>query len=101
MNATIQQPIDIATVMSVYSGRAGVCACGCAGKHTYASAFRDAGTERRGYPIADDEINDRTVKTIVGKVNRIVAEDPKALEQGDDCVFVETDSRLYIVRFAR
>jgi hypothetical protein len=61
-------PIDLAQVASVYSGVAGKCCCGCAGKHTTASAHRVWVGEDRGYEVSDDEVNDRTVKLIVGKI---------------------------------
>lgn len=55
-------------VMSVYNGVNGACACGCAGKHTYASAHREAAGIDRGYPVRDDEVNDRIVKLHFNKV---------------------------------
>lgn len=61
--------IALSNVLSVYSGKAGKCCCGCSGKHTYASATRDAAGKRRGYPVTDDdEISDRCVKHTVAKI---------------------------------
>ncbi len=62
------RPIDLTKVASVYSGKAGKCCCGCAGKHTVASEHRDWVGKDRGYEVSDDEINDRTVKLIVNKI---------------------------------
>ena len=48
-------------IISVYSGRPGCC-CGCLGKHSYPSSpiARQVASKKRGYPIDDDEISDRT-----------------------------------------
>lgn len=62
--------IEVSGVASVYSGKDGKCCCGCSGKHTYATAHRKWASTWRGYTVGDDEINDRTVKLIVGKISR-------------------------------
>ena len=61
--------IDADKVVNVYSGRHG-CMCGCLGKYSYASRYQAAGGSRRGYAVADDEVSDRSVRVIVGKLNR-------------------------------
>ena len=69
-------------VVSVYSGRAGKCCCGCSGKHTFSSAFRDA----------DTTVNDRTVSRVV----RIIRENTSRVELCDDHAAVEVGNRLYV-----
>lgn len=64
---------DLSKVTSVYSGRIG-CACGCRGKYSYASNYKSA---RPSYMTGDEGINDRSVKTIVNKVEKILR-DPNA-----------------------
>ena len=66
-------------VVSVYSGKAGKCCCGCSGKHR-ASAHRQVAAKSRGYAVDDDEVSDRSVKLIYRKVkaafdgrNRVIA----------------------------
>jgi len=66
--------INIDDVMSVYSGKNGRCCCGCAGKHTYASKWQAAAGKDRGFKVTDDEVNDRTVKLILGKIAKIGGE---------------------------
>ena len=84
--------IELKNVVSVYSGKKGTCCCGCAGKHTYATVHRQwAGTDR-GYTVALDECNDRTVKLIVKKVEK--AEHVDILS---DCISAEIGNRLYVV----
>lgn len=61
--------IDPDKVIKVYSGKLG-CMCGCKGKWTYSSKYREFGAAQRGYPVLDEDVNDRTVKIIVGKLNR-------------------------------
>ena len=64
-------PVRITTdkVMSVYSGKNGKCCCGCAGKHYYASQFREFASEHRGYEVTDNEVSDRMVTKVVGIIN--------------------------------
>lgn len=59
---------DMSKVSGVYSGRKG-CACGCRGKYAYASAHK--GT-RPSYYEGDEAVSDKTVKTIVNKVDRLL-----------------------------
>ncbi len=55
-------------VMSVYSGKAGKCYCGCSGNHRYARAHREAAGKDRGYAVSDDEVNDTQVKKVFNLV---------------------------------
>lgn len=89
-NTTAQFQINPSDISSVYSGKDGKCCCGCAGKHTYASATREAAGKHRGYPITDDEVNNATVRLIVSKMN---AAGP---EEDGNHYHVTVGSRLYI-----
>lgn len=82
-------PLQFDDVMSVYSGKAHKCCCGCSGKHTYSSQYRDVVSKQRGYEIDDDEVSDRTVKLIMSKINRYVVEDPASFK-----IFLPTESSL-------
>lgn len=53
------QSLGLDRVVSVYVGRAGACMCGCAGRHVYTTKHRELGQERRGYPIDDNEVDDK------------------------------------------
>ena len=92
--------IAVDRAVSVYSGRPG-CACGCRGKHIYASAQVAAQSKRRGYEIRPEEVSDRSVALMVKKVNRLLAEgygEPLISLEGDTpFVSVETETRLYII----
>ncbi len=90
--------IEIQTIQSVYSGIDGACCCGCAGKHTYASATRTAASKDRGYRVRDEEVSDRTVKLIVGKMNRLIAAG-SVPQTHDEYVAVVNGRRLYIAYF--
>jgi hypothetical protein len=93
-------PIDKSEVRSVYTGRVGKCCCGCAGNHRYASASREASGKRRGYPIQDDEVSDRSVSIVVNKINQRIAEGGVVMEGdglGQGSLFsFETESRQII-----
>ena len=54
-------------VYKVYSGKAGACMCGCAGKYSYTAD--GAATKGPGYDVSD-MVNERSVKIIAGKVLR-------------------------------
>lgn len=88
--------IRLEDVVSVYSGKANRCCCGCSGKHTYSSAHRD--TVRRGYEVLDEEVNDRSVKMIFNKV--FSGKYGPAIQNSPDdetIWYVDTDTRSYIV----
>ena len=59
--------VDISNITKVYSGRAGACMCGCAGKYSYTA--KGAVEDNPGYDVADS-VNERSVKIIAGKVLR-------------------------------
>lgn len=69
-------------VMSAYSGKAGKCCCGCAGIHRYASAHREIAGKDRGYPISDDEVNDRQVKRVLKIVKENFSYDHETCREG-------------------
>ena len=90
---------DITKVSSVYSGRKG-CACGCRGKYSYASAHKDT---RPSYMVGDDGISDRAVKTMVNKVEKMLADpnsDVESIMIYDDWFAVDLrHDRTYTVYF--
>lgn len=57
-------------VMSVYSGKANYCCCGCAGNHRYNSKHVRAASKWRGYPVRPEEISDRSVAIVLNKIKR-------------------------------
>jgi hypothetical protein len=58
--------LDRDKIASVYSGKAGRCCCGCAGKHFTASQHRSWEGRNRGYKVRDEEVSDRMVKKVWG-----------------------------------
>jgi hypothetical protein len=84
--------IDHTKIQSVYSGRNGRCCCGCAGKHTYASAFQLSAGIMRGYAVEDKEVRNATVKLICNKIN---AAGPIESKSGDHFYAIVGD-RLYV-----
>lgn len=92
----------IENVVSVYSGKRDYCCCGCSGKHTYTEAARGRGKELRGYDIGEDEISDRSVKTIFNKVFGGKYGPAKQNTIDDDSIYyLDTDTRTYIVYFQK
>lgn len=92
LTATVTVSLD--SVKSVYSGKAGKCACGCAGKHSYASAWRETAGKSRGYAVQDDEVSDRSVAAIFAKLSAAGAK----FEDGH--VWAEVGNRLYVAYLA-
>ena len=78
-------------VYKVYSGKAGKCMCGCAGKYSYTA--EGAVKHNPGY---EPNVNERSVKIIANKVLR----NPNA-ERDGDCVFVEQNGRILVVYLSK
>jgi len=96
MTTTIS-PIKFEDVLSTYSGKAHACCCGCSGKYSYTKLGQQ--NYERGYPIDDDEINERSAKIIVNKINRALAEgnENDVYQDGDQMIVYETETRTYFV----
>ena len=89
--------LTIDNVASVYSGKRGMCACGCAGKHTYSTEHKAWASKDRGYEVYDDEVNDRTVKMIFNKVMK----DPDMEMITPEIATFDTETRTYVVYFKK
>jgi hypothetical protein len=95
--------IKLSDVMSVYSGKAGACCCGCAGKRTYAKAHQDVASKDRGYEVFDKECRDGTVKRIFNKaMDSITSGGDLSISPGKEGGFVshvsvEIGERVYII----
>jgi hypothetical protein len=84
--------LDISQITRVYNGKLGACMCGCSGKYSTNPAYRDLVGQERGYPVADEECSERSVKIIARKVlsnlfsnydgKMVVLEDPRAGHAG-------------------
>jgi hypothetical protein len=85
--------LTVEEVMSVYSGTAGRCCCGCAGHHRYSRKLRVSASRDRGYKVEDDEINDGQVRRVLG----ILQKNIERAEAGSNHFSVELGSRLYVV----
>lgn len=93
------EAIKFTDVMSVYSGKAGHCCCGCSGKHTYRSETREQAGKNRGYAIGDDEVNDSSVKRILSTMNQLIASNkPCEIDMPSDWghIAITFGSRLYV-----
>jgi hypothetical protein len=77
-------------VYKVYSGRAGKCMCGCAGKYSYTE--QGAREHNPGY---EPNVNERSVKIIAGKVLR----NPNAVRE-NNYLFVEENGRILVAYFS-
>jgi hypothetical protein len=88
------EEIRVEDVLKVYSGKNGKCMCGCAGKYTYRKTTQEIGGEKRGYPVTDDEVSDRAVKTILNKINAGIREG--LAERESDHIAVVVDKRIYV-----
>ena len=78
-------------VYKVYSGKAGRCACGCAGKYSYTA--EGAVKHNPGY---EPNISERSVKIIAGKVLR----NPNKIVE-DGLAYVEENGRILVAFFAK
>ncbi len=85
-------------VMRVYSGRKG-CMCGCNGKYKVNSNYVKQADADRGYAHDEEDISDRSVKTIITKMKKMDLQVDDGQE--DNYVFAETDSRIYVAYFVK
>ena len=83
--------LDLSKVYKVYNGQAGRCACGCSGKYHVASAHRQFADQDRGYPYNDSDVNDVTVRKVVGKI--LSANNP--IDEGGH-VYAIVGKRMYV-----
>jgi len=81
--------LDISKVYKVYSGRAGMCCCGCSGKYATATAHKEFADQDRGYVV--DDVNDVTVRKVVGKI--LSADRP--VDEGPH-VYAVVGKRMYV-----
>ena len=88
--------IDKDSIAHVYSGKAGACACGCKGKHTYATAYVAQSAARRGYAIQPDEVSDGTVTRILKKIEAAAVQ---YREDEDEFACAVIGGRIYIAYF--
>lgn len=91
--------MSVDDVMSVYSGKAGACCCGCSGNYRYNSKHVNRAGKSRGYEVSADEVNDRQVKRVLNIVKKNVS---GVSQVGEGLVFEATvDNRYYMVHGVR
>ena len=86
------QAVDISNITKVYSGKAGTCMCGCAGKYSYTA--HGAAEDGPGYDVSDS-VNERSVKIIAGKVLR----NPNTDTKDTGYAVLEQNGRVLVVFF--
>lgn len=91
--------IDREKVKSVYSGKDDHCCCGCSGTHYYASKHREEAGKRRGYAIADEEVNDKQVTRIINRIEKLAEKGVTVDVIRETCLSVVDGKRLYIVYY--
>jgi hypothetical protein len=84
--------LETSDILSVYSGRAGKCCCGCSGNHRYNSAYIAEGSKKRGYAVDAEDVNDKQVRRVL----RILQANSAKAEQYDRHISVTLGDRLYI-----
>lgn len=88
------QKFALDKIISVYSGKAGACCCGCKGTHTYAVLHAAKASEQHGYPV---RAGDKTVKLIY---NKIMSQPLEKIEVEETYISIETETRTYIAYIA-
>ena len=82
--------VNISGITKVYSGKAGRCMCGCAGKYSYTA--HGAAEDGPGYDVSDS-VNERSVKLIAGKVLR----NPNTNTEDAGYAVLEQNGRVLVV----
>ena len=86
--------LDLSKVYKVYNGKPNACCCGCSGKYSVASVHKEFADKDRGYAYNDSDINDVTVRKIVGKI--LSADNP--LDEGGH-VYAIVGKRMYVAYY--
>ena len=89
--------IKLENVTQVYTGAHG-CMCGCKGKYRAAIAHADFVARDRGHALSKDEISDRSVKVVLGKILRGDFR-VDLFRDGSGCVYTETPTRVNVAYF--
>ena len=89
--------VNISGITKVYNGKIG-CMCGCNGKYSVNPAFQEYVSKWRGYPVSDEDCNERSVKIIAKKV----LSNPNTVFE-DNYAFVEdrVRNRIQVVYFKK
>lgn len=87
--------LQVKDVMKVYTGKAGACMCGCAGKYRVASQHRAAADTARGYAYGDEDVSDRAVAMAVRRLNA----NPKTVIE-DGIAWVDEGARTVVAYLA-
>ena len=102
--AALLATVTVAQVMSVYSGKAGKCYCGCSGIHRYARAHREIGGINRGYAVSDDECNNAQVKKVFNIVKANFAYDHETCREGNQPFSIQDqpspDGKGFVTHFS-
>ena len=94
--AAFIESLTPADVVSVYSGVAGACCCGCKGNHRYNPEYVELAGERRGYAVSTDEISARSVAIVLGKLRKHKNDAERFPGHGRPFVSVEIGSRVHV-----
>jgi hypothetical protein len=84
-------------ILSVYSGKAGKCCCGCSGKHYANPKNRTAAEAARGYAYDDNEVRGGQITRVLG----LLQADPGGCDVASNYVARTIDGRLYVAYTSR
>lgn len=88
-------------IMLVYNGRPG-CACGCRGKYSFATSYREMASKDQGYEVGAKELDDSTVTRILNKIKKLIAQDEAYVIMLEPTyIAVETATRAYTAYFRK
>ena len=62
--------LEINDINVVYVGKPNACMCGCSGKYYYPKVNQKFASQKRGYEVTDDEIDDGKVKRVYNKMKK-------------------------------
>lgn len=89
--------LKLEDISSAYSGKAGVCHCGCAGTYYYNSAHRVRAGKHRGYAVTDEDVNDRQVQRVLNIIKKCAVNMTGSVEIGPSYISVTVGKREYVV----
>lgn len=87
------QTMTQSDVRSVYSGKDGMCCCGCAGKHYYNSLHVKEASKDRGYEVLPENVSDKMITKVLTLMKTRA---DLAVEDNGDFFSLVVGTRLYV-----
>lgn len=98
MNARVQR-LNPEDILTVYSGKAGKCCCGCAGRHIANPQHLEEATKGRGYTYDAADVSAKQVTRVLRQIQAEDAEGDEGADLETGLASIVVGKRLYVAYF--